>query len=181
MVALQVQVVAVKVQSYNMKTLFFYILCLFSTYGFSQDDLSLLLDKHNTEEVSYIYVQDLDTLKTKVTFLDAREIEEYKVSHLKNAIHAGYDKFELEIIEKKIPNKDQEIVVYCSLGIRSEVIAIKLKKGGYTNVKNLYGGIFEWKNKNFSVYNAQEKVTDSIHTFSNKWSKWLNNGIKTHE
>jgi len=33
--------------------------------------------------------------------------------------------------------------VYCSLGIRSEVIAKKLKKAGYTNVFNLYGGIFE--------------------------------------
>ncbi len=176
-----VQEVAVKVLLLNMKILLFYIVCLLSTYGFSQESLSELLKKYNTQGVPYISVEELAMPKTNAVVLDAREPQEYEVSHLKDAISVGYDNFDLEIIEKEITNKNQEIVVYCSLGIRSEVVAKKLKKAGYTNVKNLYGGIFEWKNKNFSVYNAQEKETDSIHTFSKEWSKWLTNGIKTHE
>ncbi len=164
-----------------MKTLLFYILCLLSTYSFSQESLSELLEKHNSERVPYISVQELAMPKTNAVVLDAREPQEYEVSHLKGAICVGYDDFNVEIVEKEILNKDQEIVVYCSLGIRSEVVADKLKKAGYTNVKNLYGGIFEWKNKHFSVYNIQDKETDSIHTFSKKWSKWLTNGIKIHE
>ena len=79
---------------------------------------------------------------------------------------------------KKIPNKNEAIVVYCSLGIRSETIGETLKASGYTNIKNLYGGIFEWKNKNFKVYNNKQIETDSIHAFSKTWSKWLKNGIK---
>lgn len=164
-----------------MKTLLFYILCLFSTCSFSQESFTELLEKHNSENIPYISVEELAMPKTKAVILDSREIKEYKVSHLKNAIWVGYNNFNLETIENQIPNKDENIVVYCSLGIRSEVIAIKLKKAGYTKVKNLYGGIFEWKNKDFLVYNAKEKETDSIHTFSKQWSKWLSNGIKTYE
>ena len=150
-------------------------------YSFSQDQLSDVLEKYNTKEVPYISVHELAMPKTNALILDAREHQEYKVSHLKDAIYVGYNEFNLETVEKEIPNKDQDIVVYCSLGIRSEVIAIKLKKAGYTNVRNLYGGIFEWKNKAFPVYNSNEKETDSIHTFSREWSKWLTKGIKIHE
>jgi hypothetical protein len=70
--------------------------------------------------------------------------------------------------------------VYCSLGIRSETIANQLKKAGYTNIKNLYGGIFEWRNKGFKVYNSEDKKTDSIHAFSKAWSKWLTKGTKVY-
>jgi len=164
-----------------MRTYIYYILFFFSAISFSQESLPELLEKYNKENIPYISVEQLATPKTNPIILDAREFQEYEVSHLKNAICVGYDTFDIELIGSQIPNKDQEIVVYCSLGIRSEVIASKLKKAGYSDVKNLYGGIFEWKNKNYSVYNTQEKETDSVHTFSKKWSKWLNNGIKTHE
>lgn len=164
-----------------MKRPLLYIICLFSTLSFSQESLSDLLQKYNSKEVPYISVEQLAMPKTNPVILDAREPQEYNISHLKDAIYVGYNSFELETIESKIPNKDQEIVVYCSLGIRSEIIADKLKKAGYTKVKNLYGGIFEWKNKNFSVYNRHDKETDSIHAFSKVWSKWLNNGIKIYE
>ncbi|WCO01211.1 rhodanese-like domain-containing protein [Psychroserpens ponticola] len=164
-----------------MKTRLLYIFILYSTLGFSQDTISELLKKHNSKGIPYISVEELAMPKTDAIILDSREPQEYEVSHIKDAISVGYDNFNIETIEKHIPKRDQEIIVYCSLGIRSEVIANKLKKAGYTKVKNLYGGIFEWKNKNFSIYNTQEKETDSIHTFSKEWSKWLNNGIKIHE
>jgi len=147
--------------------------------SFSQNNLSKLLKKYNTENVPYISVKEVDT--TKAIFLDARESKEFEVSHLKNAICVGYDNFNLESVEKQFPNKNQEIVVYCSLGIRSEVVAQKLIDAGYTNVKNLYGGIFKWKNENHSVYNINEIETDSIHAFSKEWSKWLKKGIKIYE
>lgn len=176
-----VQEVVVKVLLYNMRILIVYIVCLFSFFSFSQENLSELLGKYNSNQVPYISVEQLSMQKTEVILLDAREPKEYAISHLKNALFVGYENFDIEALKKQIPNKQQEIVVYCSLGIRSELVASKLKETGYTNVKNLYGGIFEWKNKNGSVYNTQEKETDSIHTFSKKWSKWLNNGIKIHE
>ena len=72
-------------------------------------------------------------------------------------------------------------MVYCSLGIRSEDVAEKLKKAGYTNVLNLYGGIFEWKNNDFTIYDSEEKETENVHTFDEAWSKWLTKGIKIYD
>ena len=72
------------------------------------------------------------------------------------------------------------IVVYCSLGIRSEKISEKLKAEGYSNVRNLYGGIFEWKNKGFEVFDSEGKETEKVHAYSKSWSKWLKNGEKIY-
>lgn len=163
-----------------MKNIFLVILFLFSVSGFSQETISELLDKYNTKSVPYITVQELAMPKTKAIILDARELEEYKVSHLKESIFVGFNNFQIDSIQNKLPNKNETIVVYCSLGIRSETIAAKLKKVGYQNVFNLYGGIFEWKNNNFSVYNSEGKVTDSIHVFSKEWSKWAKKGMKIY-
>ncbi|MFB9057434.1 rhodanese-like domain-containing protein [Mariniflexile ostreae] len=147
----------------------------------AQETLESLLKKHNTKSIPYMTVQELAMPKTNAIILDTRELDEYKVSHLKNAIHVGYSHFKIDSVLYNIQNKATPIVTYCSLGIRSETIAIHLKKAGYTHIKNLYGGIFEWKNNNLSVYNIQEKETDSIHTFSKVWSKWLKKGIKVYD
>nr|WP_321226950.1 rhodanese-like domain-containing protein [uncultured Psychroserpens sp.] len=146
----------------------------------AQDSLDDLLKQNNKNSVPYISVQELAMPKTEAIILDAREPSEYEVSHLKNAIFVGYDHFSLEQTMLQLKDKDQTIVVYCSLGIRSETIANHLKKAGYTNVKNLYGGIFEWKNKDFEVYNSEELKTDSIHAFSEHWSKYLLKGTKVY-
>jgi rhodanese-related sulfurtransferase len=145
------------------------------------ETLSELLKTYNERSVPYISVQELAMPKTNAIILDAREINEYNVSHLKNAIYVGYNFFEIDSVQQKLPNKDSQIVVYCSLGIRSEDIAEKLKKAGYTNVLNLYGGIFEWKNNNFKIYNSDEIETEKVHTFNEAWSKWLTNGIKIYD
>ncbi len=178
MAVLLVQGVAVRALLHNMKNLIFYIFVFFSISGFSQETLSQVLDRFNNESIPYMSVEELAMPKTKAIILDARERLEYDVSHLKNAIFVGYDYFTLNTVMDKIENKNQKIVVYCSLGVRSEDIAEKLKKAGYKNVYNLYGGIFEWKNKNFPVYDNTNRETESVHACSKQWSKWLINGKK---
>jgi len=153
-------------------------LCFFTYYSHGQESLPELLKHYNTKNIPYITVQELAMPKTKVFILDAREKEEYHTSHLKNAIFVGYNHFELDSVLIKIPNKNSEIVVYCSIGIRSEIIASKLKKAGYSNVFNLYGGIFEWKNNGFTVYNLENIETENIHAYSKDWSIWLKKGKK---
>ncbi len=164
-----------------MKKLLFYTLTLYSIFGFSQKSISELLKKYNTKSVPYISVQELATSKTEFILLDSRELIEYKTSHLKNAFYVGYDNFNEEIIQQKIPNKNAKIVVYCSVGIRSEDIAEKLKNIGYMNVFNLYGGIFKWKNNNLKVYDFKENETEKVHTFNKQWSKWLLKGTKVYK
>ncbi|WP_417876317.1 rhodanese-like domain-containing protein [Winogradskyella sediminis] len=152
-----------------------------SFIGFSQETIGDLLKMHNNEHVPYMSVQELAMPKTDAILLDSRELIEYETSHLKDAIHVGYDKFNIENITTSIADKSATIVVYCSLGIRSEDIAEQLKKKGYTNVYNLFGGIFEWKNNNFPVYNSENKETEQIHAYSKAWGKWLLKGIKIYE
>ena len=157
------------------------LILLVSTFSFSQNNISDILKKHNSKNIPYISVQELAMPKTKAILLDAREAKEYNTSHINNAIHIGYDYFDIELVSETVKDKDELIVVYCSIGIRSEDIAKKLKKTGYTNVYNLYGGIFEWKNKNFTIYNSEGSETENVHIFSKKWSQCLTNGVKIYE
>lgn len=158
-----------------------YIFVFFISVSISgQNSLKKLLKKYNTENVSYASVEMIKSNPNYV-LLDARELKEYKVSHLKNAIHVGYDHFNLKKTTKKLKNKNATIIVYCSVGIRSENIAEKLQKAGYKNVYNLFGGIFEWKNKENIVVDSKNQPTENVHTFNKEWSKWLIKGIKVYE
>ena len=161
------------------------ILILFlivSSATFGQKKLDNLLEKWNKRNVPYISVETLALPKSKVVLLDAREPEEYNVSHLKEAICVGYNKFDVNNTLSKLPkDKNTKIVVYCSLGIRSEIIADRLIKEGYTNVYNLYGGIFEWKNNDFQVVDTLGKPTEKVHAFNKSWGKWLKKGKKIYD
>ena len=163
-----------------MRKLILLSILFFSFLGNSQGSIKKLLKKYNEESVPYISVEELAMPKTDAILLDSREIAEFNVSHLEGAIQVGYDEFNLETTTELLPDKSATIVVYCSVGIRSEDIAEQLKKAGYTNVYNLFGGIFEWKNNNFTIYNT-EGETEDVHTFSKEWSKWLLKGNKIYD
>ncbi|WP_299243243.1 rhodanese-like domain-containing protein [uncultured Aquimarina sp.] len=156
------------------------LLILLPFLAISQDSLDALLDQYNNESIPYISVKELSEIQSEVILLDAREINEYNTSHLQNAIYVGYDHFDINTVSNQNVNKKSKIVVYCSLGIRSEDISEKLKKVGYQNVYNLYGGIFEWKNANNKVTDSLGKETDKIHAFSKQWGKWLHKGKKVY-
>ena len=114
----------------------------------------------------------------ELILMDTREPAEFRVSHLKNARHVGYKKFKLESTADIA--KDTPIVVYCSLGVRSEKIGKKLRKAGYKNVTNLFGGLFEWINRDNPVFDMEKRPTNRIHTYSKKWGKWLLKGEKVY-
>ncbi|MBT8265351.1 MAG: rhodanese-like domain-containing protein [Bacteroidia bacterium] len=158
----------------------FFCLMVLVQFGFTQESIAELLEEYNDNSVPYISVEELKQEQDHF-ILDAREKPEFLISHLKGAIHVGYDRFDMDRITILIPNKDQRIVVYCSIGIRSEDIAEKLLKEGYTNVYNLFGGIFEWKNNNNAIFDLQNEETEKIHAFSESWGKWLLKGEKVYD
>ena len=160
---------------------FVYIFLLFVGFSSSaQESLDALLKVYNTQSVPYVSVEELRRLQLheEVIILDAREIEETNVSMIPTALHVGYSKFSSEMTSEKIADKKATVVVYCSLGVRSEEIGEKLQKAGYQNVKNLYGGIFEWKNKGYPVFDAEGKETENVHVCAKAWGKWLTGGKK---
>ncbi len=165
----------------KLKTLYILFL-LISISASAQKSLEILLKINNTESIPYISVEELRMyqLDDSVLILDAREKEEFDVSHIDKARLIGYNNFSSEEISVEIENKNTLIVVYCSLGIRSEEIGEKLKKVGFSNVRNLYGGIFEWKNKYYPVIDSEGSETENVHAYSNLWGKWLTNGIKVY-
>ena len=102
--------------------------------------------------------------------LDAREPDEWAVSHLKGALLAPDERAALADLDG-LP-LDTPIVVYCSVGYRSGALTEKLMKRGYTDVQNLEGSIFEWANRGLPVYREGREVTE-VHSFDEEWGRLL--------
>ncbi|MFM1877070.1 MAG: hypothetical protein RL266_2807 [Bacteroidota bacterium] len=114
----------------------------------------------------------------KAQVLDAREREEFEVSHLPNAKYVGDKEFDLSTVAGI--SKSDTVVVYCSVGYRSEKIGEKLKSAGYEHVFNLFGGIFAWKNAGNIVVDESGKPTEKVHTYSKSWSFFLLKGERVY-
>jgi|TARA_R110000737_G_scaffold352064_1_gene396522 rhodanese-related sulfurtransferase len=117
-------------------------------------------------------VDKLLTSKKNVVFLDSREQSEYQTSHLPEAMWVGFDNINWTKIDKL--DKSTPIVVYCSVGYRSGKLTEQLAKKGFTNVKNLYGGLFNWANNGGALQNDMKIATKDVHGYNKNWSKWLN-------
>jgi sulfur-carrier protein adenylyltransferase/sulfurtransferase len=78
------------------------------------------------------------------TLIDVREQVEWDAGHIYGSkfIPLGVV---LDQITSAVPNRDEEIVVYCRSGARSGRATLGLQQLGYTNVVNMAGGILEWQ------------------------------------
>jgi rhodanese-related sulfurtransferase len=144
--------------------------------------------KDYKEKLESLYNHSVPVIKTQeltqemaskeLVILDIRSEEEYEVSSIKGARLIDYDDFSTKEVEGI--DKNANVIVYCSVGYRSEKVGEKLLEMGYKNVKNLYGGIFQWKNDGFEVINSHGLPTDSVHTYNKAWSKWLLKGVRVY-
>jgi rhodanese-related sulfurtransferase len=158
-----------------------FILFVITLYSLSitAQNIKDVLKKYNTQSIPYTYCNKASKLK-QVLFLDAREQAEFEVSKIPNAIFVGHNNFSEADVLKKLPNKNQHIVVYCSIGVRSEKIASRLKLLGYTKVYNLWGGIFEWKNQGNKIVDNTNIATENVHCFSKEWAQYVKVGNKIY-
>jgi len=111
-----------------------------------------------------------------ILILDTRTEREFEVSHIEGAQFVDFDSFKKKDFEGV--DKDKPVLVYCSVGYRSERIGEKLQKMGFNNVHNLYGGIFEWKNRGHNVVDNSDAKTEKVHTYNADWGQWLDKGVK---
>jgi rhodanese-related sulfurtransferase len=155
------------------------IALLFLTYGCAQNSIEETLGKLNNGSVPYISAAELAGAG-EVVILDTRSGEEFKVSHLQHALWVGYGDFSPDSLARQIPDKSTPVVVYCSVGVRSEDIGEKLIEQGYGDVKNLYGGIFEWKNKGYPVFDSSGMETEKVHAYNKQWGELLKSGEKVY-
>ena len=143
------------------------------TDGFLQNDrFDQRLQKLLDFRAPLVSVQELRDSIHKYTILDAREKNEYELSHIPGALHVGYKNFNIDELPQ-LP-EEKPVVVYCSVGYRSELVAGKLIKEGF-DAYNLYGSLFEWANRDFPMQDINQRPTKKIHAYSKSWSRWIDN------
>lgn len=126
----------------------------------------------STEELAYWLKRDSSDLPV---LIDARELEEFELSHLPGAYHAQ----SVAEVEKVDIDKETPIVVYCSIGYRSARLAQKLEDTGYQAV-NLEGSLFEWANEHRDLVTNQKTdqgvraiSTQKVHPYNALWGLLL--------
>ena len=159
----------------------YFLIFLVAACGMQGQDFDQMVNDLIDQSVPLISVEELAKEKNEVgnvVILDARAKEEFEISHLENAIWVGYEDFKMEGLDI---DPQSEIVVYCSVGYRSEKVAEKLEEAGYKHVRNLHGGIFKWMNSGYPVVDGREEETQKVHPYDDSWGKWLTKGVKTYE
>ena len=150
-------------------------------YGQNQDLEAYLLDLNEKfSNVKQLNAEELNQLKNYFIF-DTRSEKEYQVSKIPDAEFIDYKKPDFKVFESI--DKESTIILYCSVGYRSSVIAEKLTKLGFHKVFNLYGGIFNYVNMGYLVENMDKQVTKKLHAYDKSWGKYIVNTkiIKVYE
>lgn len=81
-------------------------------------------------------------LATYTVVIDVRRSDEYRIEHIKGALNLPLGQLQQKICSL-VPDKQQEIILYCRTGSRSFEAACMLIGMGYKNVFDL-GGIINW-------------------------------------
>ncbi len=138
-------------------------------------------DPSNTGE--YATAEDVNEMIDRgVTVIDMRNMYEAAIGHFENAKLMNVDTFREQL--QKVTDmfkdkKDEEVLLYCTGGIRCEKASAWMKHNGFKNIKHIKGGIIEYahrvkekglqnkfKGKNF-VFDERmgERVGDEIISF----------------
>ncbi|TAL61421.1 MAG: sulfurtransferase [Legionella sp.] len=99
--------------------------------------------KKNIKEISPEKLKEKIDRNEMLHLIDVRENSEWESGYIPNAIHLSKGIIERDI-EKKIPEPTEQIIVYCSGGLRCALVADTLQKMGYTNVYSLDTGLQGW-------------------------------------
>ncbi len=162
-----------------MRNLLLLSLLLLSTFvkgqeGYKQKQFNKMLDGLLAHSVPELEAKSM-AFDSSIIYLDARELNEYQVSKIDGAQWVGYNDFSLSRVGNI--DKNQPIIVYCSIGYRSEKVTEQLRANGYTNVTNMLGGLFEWANYKKAIVDSTNQPTNVVHGFDKTWGKWLNGEI----
>ncbi len=112
----------------------FAVLLTFGTYAICQnkeDDI--------TYEELLFFLED-----ETIQLVDVRTTKEYKEGYIGNAIHCNVMNSDAFLQQIETLDKEKTTVLYCKSGVRSTWAYKKMKKAGFTNVKDFKGGYKEW-------------------------------------
>ncbi|CAL8463296.1 g2830 [Coccomyxa elongata] len=95
-------------------------------------------------------------MAAKAAFLDVRTSSAFAAEHVAGAFNVPWlleadagklkanEQF-LSEVEQILPDKDQDIVVACQIGMRGPPATLAMRSAGYTNAYNVKGGLNAWK------------------------------------
>lgn len=94
--------------------------------------------KRSFDESLDIKREDIENyIKMGATIVDVRSPQEYREGHIDGAINLPEYNIRRNV-QNILPDKNQLIILYCSVGERSKMAQNKLKRLGYTNVYTVY-------------------------------------------
>lgn len=93
------------------------------------------------EEISPVALKRLLDSRSRVVLLDVREPSEYEMCHIDGSKLIPLPELRGRMGELQ---KDDQLVVYCHVGVRSGRAVELLSSAGFKRVKNLTGGIRAW-------------------------------------
>lgn len=108
-----------------------------------------------------------------ITILDVRDENEFNVSHLTGALR--YKEELLEGLDHNAP-----VLVYCTVGLRSNKLAQTLREKGFNEIIELQDGLIGWANAQLPLVNSSNKITDSIHVYNQYFGRLLKEGTPVY-
>jgi len=100
--------------------------------------------KRHIREVSVAETKARIAQNPAARLIDVREDNEWQAAHAASAVHLGKGIIERDI-EREVPDKTTELILYCGGGYRSALAADVLQQMGYSNVFSMAGGWKAWK------------------------------------
>lgn len=133
------------------------------------------------DDVAHMSIEAFDDLLRKepdrLVLLDVRGAEEHAVSRLTGAVHVSPDERSAAAVVARTGDLSGKIVIaYCSIGLRSSRLIVRigqaLKEKGASELHNLAGGVFRWRNDGRPMV-GPEGPTNAIHPYSVLWRQFL--------
>ena len=98
------------------------------------------------QEIREVDPSGAEVRRGLAVFLDVREADEYGQGTIPGSLHLPRGYVELQV-EGRLPDKSQQIIVYCAGGTRSALAAKAMQDLGYTDVVSMAGGFNKWKDE----------------------------------
>jgi rhodanese-related sulfurtransferase len=82
----------------------------------------------------------------KLNIIDVREPDEYEAFNI-GAKLIPVGRFQMMDVDELLPLKEEEVIIHCRSGKRSATACQILDTMGFTNTRNLEGGMLAWQEK----------------------------------
>lgn len=116
---------------------------------------------------------------TPPLLLDARTPAEAAVSRLPGARRVDPDASAASLAAALSDvDRAQEVVVYCSVGVRSARVASRLRQAGFRRVENLEGSIFRWANEGRPLVTGDGAPARTVHSYDAVWGRLLRPALR---